>query len=483
MSSADQDRLVFNGIDGATGEYLLPAMTPQEVAALACGESPAPAHLRELQDRRHWASRTPLGPCEGVDPRRLAEAGWGVIFPHDVDPAVKEALAELLDHRRAQATRQSERFFRVYDGESGYQPGETKPQFLARHGVAPGPADPGKMPYYLLLVGSPTAIPFRFQYQLDVQYAVGRLDFDQPEEYASYARTVVAAERWEIKRRCRAAFFGVRNPGDRPTELSHDHLVRPLAEAVARDHPDWRVTAVLAEEARKARLGELLLGGEETPSLLFTASHGVGFPNGHPRQLPHQGALLCQDWPGPGTGKPCPDLYLAAADVGAEARLNGLVAFHFACYGAGTPEREDPRQDFAVGRTLAPHDFVARLPRRLLSHPRGGALAVVGHVDRAWSYSFHWPQAGVVQRGVFVSTLKRLLTGHPVGSAMEHFNLRYAELASDLASAREEIDWGKTPDDRNLTRLWTAHNDARSFVVLGDPAVRLPLAGVDAVAG
>jgi hypothetical protein len=472
------DQLIINGINIATGDYATPPLSAAEVSAIARGLSVDPAHLRDLM-RKEESAAPSFAPLPGVDAADLAEAGWGAVFAFGADPAVKEALDPLLKLREKQAT-DKQPLFRVLEGEFAYRKGESKNDYLKRlphsvgggKGVAPGPVNPRKLPYYLLLVSGPDEIPYRFQYELDVDYAVGRLYFETTREYADYAAAVVTAEAGPAGPR-RAVFFGARNRGDRSTMLSADHLIKPLPGLVAADTPGWAIETVVGEDATKKNLLEVL-GGDRTPSVLFTATHGAVLPAGDKLQGRRQGALICQDWPGPVVWrKPfLDDFYVSGDDVAADAKVKGMIAFFFACYGAGTPQLDDFGHGDGVRRPLAPHDLVAALPRRLLGLPGGGALAVVGHIDRAWSYSFQWGRAGD-QLDIYHSTLTQLLSGIPVGAALEVVNQFYASIATLLIGELEDIKFGKVADDMELAGLWTANNDARNFVILGDPAVRL----------
>lgn len=481
---AEQDEFIaetktgfcFNGVNGVTGESLTPPLSPRHMAALLDKELRDSEEIQEAAGQGARTREPSFAPMYGTNEDNLAESGWGVIFAADATDTEREALAPLLQLRRDQA----KGLYQDFPGEKAYRPGDTKHTFLSRCGAGPGVADPKKVPYYLLLVGSPESIPYRFQFQLDGPYAVGRVFFDTPEGYSEYAKNVVAAETGEIRRSRDLAFFGVRNRGDVSTHLSADHLIKPLNEYFSNERTSWNTKCVLAEQATKANLAKLL-GGEDTPALLLSASHGVAFPNGDPLQLSHQGAILCQDWPGPlkHKGPLSEGFYFAGDDVNKTPNLRGLIAFFFACFGGGTPKLDE--FDYLAGGPqafIAPHSFVAALPKRLLGHPEG-ALAIVGHVERAWTYSFLWGGAGE-QLATFQSTISALLHGKRIGFAMESFNTLHLDLAGallwelkDRKARRPRPETETAAEDETLVGIWTANNDARSFVVLGDPAVRL----------
>jgi hypothetical protein len=471
------DRVYVNGINGATGDYLVPPLALAQAAGLARGRPPESRLVAWLRGKVSALKHSFLGLPDDIDPRDVPATGWAVVFPRGTPDAVRQALQPLLRHRERQ----------VLPGrfkELEYEPGQSRKAWLEKHRVSASNVDPERVPYYVLLVGPPSAIPFDFQYQLDVDYAVGRLAFDSPAQYGHYARSVVSYETAAtIPNGREVVFWGPRHKKDAATELSSDYLLKPLTDGLAADggrsaEPaiaavrGYRTRRFLEDDASRANLaGVLHARGAAPPAVLFTASHGVGWPKGDARQRPAQGALLGREWTGLGDIKPAH--YLTAADVADDARVHGLVAFLFACFGAGTPAFDgflERGQTSPVG--LAEGPFMAALPQRLLSHPQGSALAVVGQVDRAWGYSIRPPALGP-QLLPFRNFLGRVMAGEPVGHATKDFSERYATLSVELLSKLDRTQPGQRPPDGGLVWDWVERNDAQSYVLLGDPAVRL----------
>jgi hypothetical protein len=484
-------KLYLNGINGATGEYLTPPVDPDDVAALVRAEPPPDPGVAELLQRS--AAKSMVGAFEtlpfGFDPVDVSRVGWAVVFAKDAPQAVRDALQPLLKQRARQVPADR---FKVLD----YQGGENTRAWLNRNGATLSKVSPTKVPYYILLVGGPDVIPFDFQFLLDVEYAVGRLAFDRPEQYLQYAESVVNYETAAAPPTAReVVYWGTRHPGDFPTQLSADSLIAPLSDGIPTD-PDegepiagvcrFRSRQFRGADATKANLAEALHapGTAARPAMLFTASHGMGWPRGDKRQAAAQGALLCQDWSKFGLMRP--QYFLAASDVADDARVHGLVAFLFACFGAGTPLRNDflfgSKQPPANSdeRLLTDRPFVAALPQRLLSHPQGSALAVIAHVERAWAHSIQplddqfrpLPKVGPLLT-MFRNCVGHILSGDPVGHATKGISEKYANVSAELLGYIGPGSTGTPPSDDRLVNTWIERNDAQNYIVLGDPAVRL----------
>lgn len=106
-----------------------------------------------------------------------------------------------------------------------------------------------------------------------------------------------------------------------------------------------------------------------------------------------------------------------------------------------------------------------------------GALAVLGHVDRAWSYSFRDPILGLPsQTQAFEDLIGRIMDGKRLGEATDQFNTRQGQAAMRLTEMHDSYRYALPGAPFGLKEIgprWAAFNDARSYSLLGDPAVRL----------
>ncbi|MEN3333320.1 MAG: hypothetical protein V7641_2685 [Blastocatellia bacterium] len=479
LPAADDEPEEFypNGIFADTGRPL--PLNPK-AAVSAVRQTPAESEESRLASSRAQDLVAHYGVgAEVEDANDLEQAGWGVIFHSQAAPAVKAALQPLLKRR----SREARKRYKVFENSDGYQPGESAIRWLARHRVRPEIVDPDLgVPFYLMIVGSPEEIPFEFQYALDVYWAVGRLHFDEVEAYARYAQSVVDYETaTSVPNARKISIFSTSHDFDTATQMFSNYVALPLANGDKLKEPlgqrlNYSLESFIGKEATKENLNRILSGLTDggPPALLLSGSHGMVYSKDDPRLANGQGALVCQDWSGYGdiTESDC----YGADNLPADAKVQGLIHFFFACYSAGWPMLDDFQAPLdGQSKQISPKPLMSRLPQRLLSHAAGGALATLGHVDRAWSYSFHSARIGGQIQG-FRDVMTRILRGDRVGYATDQFDIRRVAVSDRLADKLRDIARGAQVSDNQLLGLWIERNDARNYVVLGDPAVRLRVA-------
>jgi hypothetical protein len=428
-----------------------------------------------------------------ADANDLASQRWGVIAPRGTEgDRLLELVAPLIERRRLQQGGRAVRILRVPERMSLAEAVRWKKRAFRK-----GDDLELDVPRYQLILGDLDQVPLAVQQVQATDGFVGRLAFDQADDYRAYVEKVLGWEARPAPEAAGQAILHTVHDGTPATRRGHAALMLPGQQILERRRGfgEVRAAALRLTGSDRPTPGELLAAaGPESdgggPGVLLSLSHGLGAPRAGwraaERQRREQGAL---SFGGGGV--------LAGHDLAGLRFLPGGVWLAVACFGAGTPDTSDYhhwldtlRRAGHVGHqiehvldTLA-HErpFVAALPKALLASPQG-PLAFIGHVDLAWAYSFFELDDQPTRRpGRFMGVLRSLLHGDRVGAAMRALARFFDEVNTALTTLYDEhARTGRPPlDDRARARrghLWMLRQDLAGYVLLGDPAVRLPLGG------
>ncbi len=462
-----------------------------------------------LQEARGFSSKS-FG--EGTGKQEPIWEGWVVVVADDDEGRrIATALGPLIERRVGAdqpggASVRPEDVIRYFPEHARSEPdlGDWVLEQIVERPLRPG-AD---QPFYVLIAGSPEKIPFEVDYQISGASRVGRLAFANVDDYRAYARKVLDWERADVAVGDASAPLGVfatDHGSQDPTRQSRKFLADGLLAVLDKTSPGRRRVARVGPEATLATLMGMLRGDAPEfagPRLLFSATHGLAVPGATDAarrdRLVRQGGICCQH------ARFREDEILTADRIGDGALLAGGIWAMFACFGAGTPRASDFFQAIGDATLLGYHEggpFLGALPTRLLANP-DGPLAVIGHVDPGFETTIS-NQGGAdgKRSGKIIASLVDLLAGSCAGAAMGPIigmagtfrtmlmslvDAMQRELGMPVTAPPRQLEeklvgaaTTKTPPELafKLVDRAVSLNDFRNFLVLGDPAAKLPRAG------
>lgn len=435
-----------------------------------------------------------------ADPGDLSLQRWGVIAPEGSrGDALLEAMTPLLQLReKEQGSRPT--VYRVAPDMDASQSLLWRDDVYWDEDVAEH-----DRPRYLLVLGDLDQVSLELQHtmahstfigRVHVGGASGALDHDDLDGYAAYAAKVVQHATNPSRHEHPDVLFFTARDGTAATEVGHQQLVAPcLATAESWWNSDKLDAAEIVELTGEVEYVEDFFDAVDTPrpAVLLSVSHGAGAPRmgwkSVERQRASQGALVLNR-----------GVLLDAEALRDQRFLPGGLWFCLACFGAGTPAHsayrpwltELARQDrwsqpisAVLGSLPGPGDppFVAAMPQAALANP-DGPLAVIGHMDLAWSCGFTDARDLTRSRSSrMLSAIRTWIQGARAGIALDAL-LRFYREANDALTVSYQDQADATsrnrPDPTDIAergQVWMLRNDLRGYVLLGDPAARLPLHG------
>jgi hypothetical protein len=406
-----------------------------------------------------------------VDPSDPRVAGWTFLV-NSADPQrdeIEKILEPLAEHRGMTDPKEP----LLYNGESS----DEWLTWLHDNYYALD-LEGRQVPQYLLIVGDPAQVPFRFQSILDTVAKVGRVAFDTLDDLKQYIRKLIRVETEESPLVAKEVVLFAPDAGlPDPTYFSRMYMVQPLAQHI-QDELGFSTHMIIGDDATKRNLQADL--NTKNPALVYTASHGlIAIDEPAEIQKHYNGAICCQH-----TGSLTAESLFAADDIPLDQPfLEGAIVFQFACFGYGTPAESDYAHWLdGVPKKYTEADFIAALPKSLLAHPRG-PIAFIGHLDTAFLHGFADAADPMIldrwhtRIAPFKKAVGQLLGVQPSGLAMEDMNKRYSICNALITNTydrqrRGKLTWTEDLRERFLD-YWITRGDAQNYLIFGDPAARL----------
>jgi hypothetical protein len=458
---------------------------PEELSVNAWTGQQEPAATISDQAKK-WAVRRQideispfLAAAEPVDLRdwRLAEVGWGLVLPENeqVPEAERAAGADAPEPiRKLLADRAGAPVFR-------YRP-DLQDRFLRRYytdrpaqdiAIAGSPRGtaPGRLPWYLLLCGSPEVLPWDLQYVLNPSAFVGRLDLDEV-GLARYVAALIGEWKEASCQPEQPVVWAVDHGQSDITFLMRHAIAEPVAKRLQEDAQIGNGLRRLAgsEATKDALIGTL---ADRRPALVVTTSHGMTGPLDDPDRMAAQLGFLVDDH----------HAALGPDDLLAKWQPDGAIWYAHACCSAGSDGRTRYKGFVSEGSSVEKileavaglGSQVAPLPRKLLGAEKP-LRAFVGHVEPTFDWTLRAETGQVLTATIQRALYERMYRARPepVAMAFESVYRHVGELLAQWNDARSKVNQAVPGARAAALRSQLTALDRQSMVILGDPTTCLP---------
>jgi hypothetical protein len=422
-----------------------------------------PVDLRDWWDERvGWG----LVMCDN-DTLSESDRAAGADVPEELRPLLEKRKGSPILRYRPETGGESLR--RYYTDRSA--------QSIMLSGSQRGTA-PGRLPRYLLIYGSPTEVPWEFQYLSNGPCYTGRLDLTG-QALSNYVTALI--HNWgDAKVKSDQPVIWTVDKGQNDITFLMRYLIAEPLRAVLDKDPQvtGKVKHLAGQDATVDNLATALKKTDSPPAMIVSTSHGMTGPIDKPEVMGHDLGLLVD---------------ANSQLVRPESLLDGwnpdgAIWYSHACCSAGSNSKTAylglvPKGSTVEKILLAVAGLGAKLapfPRALLGAKRP-LRAFVGHVEPTFDWTIRNPESKQPLTSTIVQALYNRMyraRPEPVGLAFSDMFTLVGQLFQQWSHAKDgalDADAAIRQRYREVAlRTKLTALDREACVILGDPTVGLP---------